>query len=63
VCKVRRFVGGDSFLAVEADEIIEPEEIGPDVMVLMEKVQEAFATYIKLSRRSSAGNCGLDGDH
>ncbi len=49
--KVRRFVGGDTFLAVEADEVIEPEEIGPDVMVLMEKVQEAFSTYIKLSRR------------
>ena len=49
--KVRRFVGGDTFLAVEADEVMEPEEIGPDVMVLMEKVQEAFSTYIKLSRR------------
>ncbi len=49
--RLRKFTHSEDFLQVEVDELAQPEERGAEVAALIEKVQAAFETYVKLSRR------------
>ncbi|MFO0579907.1 MAG: endopeptidase La [Polyangia bacterium] len=49
--RVRKFLSGEALFQVEFDELPEPAERGADLLTLMQKVQAAFESYVKLSRR------------